>query len=415
MMGIQIPGSKSMTHRAYILAANSSGLKTIVNPLVSDDTNATLSALNALGAQGAFDGTSRVCFGRRIGPKASDVVIDCGNSGTTLRLMLGQAARFETSVKFVGDASLSKRPNGQLIRCLEGLGPDIIGKDTLPIEIRGPMAGGRVQLDAVRSSQYISSLLMAMPYLDGDSEISVTGPILSHPYVELTRSMLEASGVRIAVHEQDDALVYRVAGQQQSSVQELDVEGDWSSAAFMAVASLISGRSMALLGLCAESKQADAALLSLLGEFGYGYKWQGSHLFVSPDVVKGMVCVDLSATPDLFPALAVLAAATGVDAKFTGAPHLRFKESDRIHLMARGLTDLGCRVVEHNDGLEVSGPPSRPACIETEGDHRIQMAFELINLLRPGMVKIERSGAEQVSYPMFYKHLSLFLGSERRR
>ena len=409
MIRLSVPGSKSMTHRAFILAANAPRACWVENALESLDTDATRLALIQLGARFERHG-----FGTfRSEPAALSVPaggpIDCRNSGTTLRLLLGQAARLSGQTAFDGDSSLRQRPNRDLIRALEDLGARSDSDQFIPLTLMGPIQAGKVVVTDPKSSQFISSLLLSLVMLPGTSRLEVEGRLLSKPYVSLTLTMLREAGIEIVVAEDAGATVFTIHGGQVLNCERIFVEGDWSTAAFPVVASIASGIPVALGGLNANSVQADRALERFILQLGHGAAWSHDRFEVAPgSAAQDGVVLDLADCPDLFPALCALAALGGGGVSLRGAPQLRLKESDRIALMAAGLKNMGCVVHEHPDGLDIGSGPSRPSSVKTERDHRVLMAFELLNIKQPGIACPDGLGAEAVSYPDFYKDMRQF-------
>jgi len=347
---IQAPPSKSYTHRAVILAALSSGPCRIRRPLLAEDTEATIGGMAAFGAE-----IERTADGLRV---ASDSLrppgmpIDARNSGTTLRLLTGVAALLEGSTTLSGDASLRKRPMGPLLDALTVLGArarSSSGDGLPPVEVEGVLRGGRVSLSGSVSSQFLSSLLIACPLAGNRSEIRVLPPRRSEPYVEMTRQMVRAFGVDIVVDEG----AYLVPGGRTYRPTDLEVPGDFSSAAF-------------------------------------------------PLVAAAGQTVDVSDTPDLFPILAVLATQANGETHFVNGEHLRVKESDRIASTVAMLRALGAHAEPTADGCVVHGPASlRGAFIDSRADHRILMAAAIAGLAADDSVDISDPWCFRVSYPSF--------------
>lgn len=367
---ILIPGSKSLTHRAHILASHSQSPCVLRNGLDSLDTKATQDALS---------------FGN----------VDCHNSGTTLRLMTGQAAIRSETTQFTGDASLSVRPNGPLLEALQGAGAEVTGGPTLPYAIRGPVSAGNFRIPPQSSSQYGSSILLMAPFLNGDSTLTMETPVSSSPYLDLTVQMMQSVGLRVT---RDDNQ-FHVPGNQSFSAAEIQVEGDWSTAAFPSVAAAITGGSVTLEGLHLDSAQGDKAILRVLSDFGATV--DGCTISGGPLASPG--AIDVSQIPDTFPALCVLAAAAEGTTTFTGGESLRAKESDRISAMITGLKAMGCQAEETPNGAIITGSPLHGASIESHGDHRIHMAFRVASLIAKGITTIDHPECVAVSYPAFHE------------
>ncbi len=393
---VRAPSSKSMTHRAYLLAAHTNDRAAVHAPLRASDTDTTLACLQQLGAHMEDHGDS-VTFAPASWTPAS---VHCQNSGTSLRLLLGLAARMPGASSFDGDQSLRQRPNAPLLEALAKGGAKVDGTDRLPITITGPIEPGTYTLPAQVSSQYASALLLSLPFLASHSELRMTPPVSSRPYLDVTREVAAAFGIQIHAH--DDT--YQIPGNQTVSATEYTVEADWSGAAFPFVAAAITGGTVTVEGLRADSPQGDRGILDIIRDFGAHVR--GST--VTGDSLVSPGSVDVSATPDLFPALAVLAACAEGTTTFTGGAALRHKESDRITAMAKGLTKLGIRVQEQPDGLIVHGASGelRGAKIHGYDDHRIHMAFCIAGLVANGPVTVTDPECVAISYPNFHADLA---------
>ena len=312
MIWLRVPGSKSMTHRALILAANAPQVCLVENALESLDTDATRIALGQLGAQFVRQGPGVFrCESVALSPSVGGV-LDCGNSGTTLRLLLGQAARFPEVTVFDGDDSLRQRPNEGLLQALLSLGARCDSEQFVPLAISGPIHAGKVVISDPKSSQFVSSLLLSLLTLSKGSRLEVEGRLLSKPYVNLTLSMIRRAGGEIAVVETPDATIFTIPGGQVLDCDRIVVEGDWSTAAFPVAASIASGKAVTLMGLNALSVQADRALENILGTLGHRTEWREGMFEVIPGTPRAQkIEIDLADCPDLFPALCTVAALQG--------------------------------------------------------------------------------------------------------
>ena len=405
---LAVPTSKSVTHRALLLAAQSEIPCRIHRPLRGADNLATLACLRALGARADDDGPDLV-FTPTEGWQPPSHPLDCGNSGTTLRLLSSQAARLEADVTLTGDASLQARPNRALLQALEGLGVRTHSDGgRAPLTVCGPLQAGRASLPGQVSSQFASSLLLALAVTPGDSTLTLNAPVASRPYLDLTTRHAAAFGLRWSVDPFRGGLRCLIPGGQRPRCSEVQVEGDWSGAAFPLLAGILTGRSVRLCGLDPHSAQGDRALVSFLRAFGQAVEWQGAHLVLSPKPLVAPGPLDLGATPDLFPALAVLAARAPGDVVLHGAPSLRDKECDRIAAMAAGLQALGATVSERPDGACFGAFPAdpRPAQVHSHHDHRVYMAFRVLSAV--ASVEVDGAGCEAVSYPDFETDLLAF-------
>lgn len=406
---LAVPGSKSVTHRAFLLGALSSVPCRVDGPLLGADCLSTLTVLRALGARFTV-GESSVAFEPIADFAPTDAILDCGNSGTTLRLMLGQVARLAGRSTLTGDDSLRGRPNGPLLDALRRAGAAVESCDgRAPIGVKGPMASGAMALPPRVSSQYASSLMLAAALLDGDSALHLPAPVDSRPYLDLTREVAAAFGVALRFDDADGLRV-KITGGQRPKADRYAVEGDWSGAAFPLVAGAALRRPVALSGLRRDSAQGDRAVVDIVRRFGPALEWLGERLVLTPGPLRAGGTIDLGPTPDLFPPLAALAAVADGITTFVGAPSLRHKECDRIAAMAEGLARLGVECHERPDGLVVHGGRLRAAdgVIRCWHDHRIHMAFSVLARLAPA--EVADRGCEAVSYPDFHRDLARIAG-----
>jgi|GEM_PF-66662 len=407
---VRVPSSKSLTHRAFLLAARCKQPCEVQSPLLGADTEATLNVLTKLGAHREDHG-AHVRLSCASGWGAPGRALECGNSGTTLRLLSAQVATLTQPVRLDGDHSLRSRPNGALLSALEQLGARCSSDEgRAPLTVQGPLRPGRVTLPSRTSSQFASALLLASALGPrGITTVELLRPISSRPYLDLTFDTARAFGLEFMTRESARSLTLEVPGGQVPSAASYEVEGDWSAAAFPAVAAALSGRSVVMHGLQAHSRQGDRQLMSLLPRFGQAPSWTQDNLHMQPQSIVGAGEVDLSAAPDLFPALVALAACAQGETNFVNAPQLRHKECDRIAAMQAGLQALGVRCAARPDGLQVWGCASlRPAQLQSHLDHRVHMAFSLLRLRQPGVV-VDGLGCEAVSYPRFHQDLAAFM------
>jgi 3-phosphoshikimate 1-carboxyvinyltransferase len=403
---IEVPASKSVTHRSFLLAAQAIQPCTVVNPLLSADTRATLAGLLQFGARFHLDADRPDLLQfipvRLAAPRQP---IDCANSGTTLRLFAGLAARFGQPTTLTGDASLQQRPNGDLLRALRSLGATIDDQaGRAPLTVRGPIRSGLVQLPGPTSSQFASSLLLSLPFVEGASTLAMNAPISSSPYLDVTLDVLNRAGLRVT-EAHGPGREFSIPGSQVVQATRLQVDGDWSSAAFLLVAAAITNSSLELTGLDPRSRQGDRAILGLLQQFGAKVAATDQGARITGAELQGVTNVDVQATPDLFPPLVVLAACSRGQTRFVGGAALRTKETDRIAAMAQGLAAMGIEVQEQPDGLVVRGGRLRGAKVQSRGDHRIHMAFAVAGLAAEGLTVVDEPHLADVSFPGFHAAL----------
>ncbi len=398
---VRAPPSKSYTHRAIILAGLARGESVIKRPLLSGDTLATLHGMEAFGAMTQREGDDLVLRGGTLRPPSGE--IDCGNSGTTLRLLAGVASLLPSTVTLTGDASLQQRPMKPLLAALGELGVSAASarKDgTAPLIIRGPNKGRWAHIKGDVSSQFISSLLISSALKDLDTEIVITTPLLSKPYIDITMDIMARFGVRS--WETKDG--YHVPGGQTYRPLTMAIPGDYSSAAYPLAAGALTGK-VTVSGLDPEDRQGDRRAEDILAGLGAKITRKGDRVTAEAAPLVGCN-IDLRDNPDLFPILAVLATQAEGVSRLHGAGHLRHKESDRIRATVTFLKAMGADIEERDDGCEVRGPtPLRGRSVDTFGDHRIMMAEAVAALVADGTTVISESESAAISYPSFVKDL----------
>ncbi|NOX36483.1 MAG: 3-phosphoshikimate 1-carboxyvinyltransferase [Calditrichaeota bacterium] len=402
LMGeVRVPPSKSITHRALILAALSRKPVKIAHPLDSEDTRFTLQALQALGYEVAVAPNAWQFTGQYVPPR-SPVRIFVGNSGTTARLMTAFAALHPGEIWIDGSPRMRQRPMAPLLEALRTLGARIDATDgKLPLWIRGGnLQGGRVDIDASESSQYVSALLLIAPRIAGGIHIQLTAPLVSRAYVQLTLSLLQQAGVRVDTTERG----FRVAGEQQVCLPDFTVEGDVSSASYFLIGAAITGGRVTITNVGTHSIQGDREVWKILAAAGARVVETPDRITVSGNGLKG-VDWDMSACPDLVPGMAVMALFASSKSRFRNVQHLRFKESDRIAAIRGNIQRLGGKAEMDGADLVVQPGVRHGAVVDPHQDHRIAMSFALAGLRLPGVV-INDPDCVGKSYPTFWEDLS---------
>ena len=408
---VQIPGSKSHTVRAVVIASLARGRSEIVRPLDSLDTRSAVSACAALGAE--IEASAEVWTVEGTGgcPRVPDNVIDVGNSGTTLRIMLGAAALAPGYSVFTGDEQIRSRPVGPLVRSLCDLGAKAFttrGGETPPVVVGGPLHGGGTSIECV-TSQYLTSLLINCPLAEQTSTIRV--PLLNEkPYVEMTLWWLERRGIRL---EREGFERFEVPGSQHYDPFTQAIPADFSSATFFLVAAAITGGRVTLRGLDMSDTQGDKAVVAMLREMGAGVSEGQDGITVEGRGLKG-VEFDLNATPDALPAMAVAGACADGTTRLVNVPQARLKETDRIRVMRAELSKMGAEVEELEDGLVIHGGELRGTLVDGYHDHRVVMALSVAGLVAKGATEVETAEAASVTFPT-YVDLMLSLGAKMRR
>jgi 3-phosphoshikimate 1-carboxyvinyltransferase len=404
---VRVPASKSATNRALVLAAMGEGEVEIIRPLESDDTRSLRRCLEAMGAVFRQTREGLAVHGPLGGPADREVILDAGDSGTAARFLTAVAAAVPGRFLLTGSGRLQERPVGELVAALSSIGATIAFRGNegfLPLEIRGSaLRSGRVEVDAARSSQFVSALLIAGVAVEGGLEVEPRGPVVSAPYVRTTLETLAALGHRVAA----GAVLKSSRGP--AGVERYAPPGDYSSGVPLLAAAGIAGGFVTVLGLPWPSHDADAQALPALEGAGLLLRRVSGGLAAAGERGK-LLPLTVTATdfPDAVPALAALAALAPGESVIDGIGHLRLKESDRIEALAGLLESVGAQVVAGEDRLVVAGPARRessaPVVLPTFGDHRIAMAAGLLSLALPGLL-IESPECVAKSYPGFFRDL----------
>lgn len=382
---VRAPASKSETHREFVLSALASGTSVVRHPLLSADTLATLKGLEALGARVCSSCATVAITGGNL--HAADCIVDCGNSGTTLRMLVAVAAGLAGTTRFTGDASLMARPMAPLLSALESCGA-LVAREGNVISVTGPISPRRVDIAGDISSQFVSALLIA------GCSVHLTTPLVSAPYAAMTVAALERRGVSLAVSDG----TYTIHDHEISPAS-VSIGGDWSSAAYLLAAGALAG-SVAVEGLDPESEQGDREILQILEKMGTDVRMTGGTVSVAARPLRA-IDRDLASTPDLFPIVAVLAAYASGTSRLYGVAHLIYKESNRLRRTAGMLEALGVSVVLHPDGCSITGGTVRGERVSAGDDHRLFMAAVVAGLAAAGPTEITDTANADVSYPAF--------------
>ena len=387
---VGLPGSKSLTARALILAALSDGPSRLVRPLRARDTDLMADALRALGVQIAEDGEDwLVTPGELRGP--ADV--DAGLAGTVLRFLPPVAALASGPVRLDGDPRMRERPNAGLIAALRELGVEIddAGRGKAPFTVHGTghVRGGAVTVDASESSQIVSGLLLAAARFDEGIDLAVSGSVPSMPHVEMTVTTLREHGVDVTPTERG----WRVAPGPITALDRV-LEPDLSNAAPFLAAALVTGGRVTVRDWPEVTTQPGAQLDRLLGEMGADVVRTSEGLQVTGGGrIRGLTA-DLHEVGELTPVLAALCALADGPSRLTGIGHLRGHETDRLQALDEVLSAVGARVEQLPDGLVIEPGPGRPARLDSYADHRMVMAAAVLGLAIDG---VEVTGADAVS------------------
>jgi 3-phosphoshikimate 1-carboxyvinyltransferase len=404
---VQAPPSKSYTHRA-ILAAGYADDARVTDPLVSADTRATMRAVDAYGGEveRADDDSHLSIAGFEGRPDVPADVIDCANSGTTMRLVTATAALADGTTVLTGDESLRSRPQGPLLDAIQQLGgraESTRGNGQAPLVIGGPVDGGTVSIPGDVSSQYITALLMAGAVTDEGIDIDLETELKSAPYVQITLEVLDAFGVD--AHETDAGFAVDGGQAYDPAGGEYAVPGDFSSMSYLLAAGALAGDDELLVQGAQPSAQGDSAIVSILEDMGADLDWDrdAGEIAVQQSALDG-VTVGVEDTPDLLPTIAVLGAAADGTTTITDCEHVRYKETDRVSAMAEALTKMGASVEEEQATLTIHGGETdlQGATVDGRADHRIIMSLAVAGMVADGTTEIAGAEHVDVSFPGFF-------------
>ena len=380
---VTIPPSKSAAHRALICSYLAGGGS--VSPIIdSNDMRATVGVIDAL--------------------KNNEDVMNCIESGSTLRFMIPVVASLGRRATFIGEGRLPERPIGEYLDILPKHNVKVYSNGYLPMTIDGQLRNGSYEVNGDVSSQYITGLLLALANVEGDSAVILKTPLQSKPYVDMTVKVMADFGVNIT----ETDFGYLIHGGQEFKKQDYIVEGDWSQSAFFLVAGAIGG-GVKVSGLDMNSTQGDKAIVDVLKSFGADVEVGKDYVISRKSKLTGTT-VDATDIPDLVPIIAVLGAFSNGTTTIKGAERLRFKESDRIESVVSNLRLMGVDVTETKDGMIINGSKPHGADLKGYNDHRIVMAFSVAGLFCDGDVRIDDAQSINKSYPTFFDDYNMLGG-----
>jgi len=403
---VSIPGSKSYTQRALIIASVAWGKSFLRNHLISEDVTYLIEGLRSLGAN--IVATDKDIIVSGTGGKISNPgkKIYLGNNGTAMRFLTGLVSIGKGEFVLTGDSRLCERPIEPLLDALKTLSVDARsrnnnGRPPVIINANG-IQGGEVIFTNIESSQYLSSMLICAPFAEMDTEIRLRGSAVSLPYVNMTIEMMEKFGVDVIKENQDH---YIIKNNQRYAGRRHMVEGDVSNASYFFLASALCKGRVRVLNINPSTLQGDIGLLDIMEKLGCSVIRGDNWVEVAGGEMNGEEYIfDMKNMPDVAPTLAVLAAMRPGRTIIKGVAHLRLKESNRIAALANELTRTGVRAEEREDGLIIDGGTPHAAEIETYNDHRIAMSFAILGLAVPG-IKIKDRNCVNKSFPSFWDEL----------
>lgn len=395
---ISAPASKSVMQRAVAAALLADGESVLLHPSFCNDSVAAMGVAGGLGATVIRDTDSVVIRG---GIRPLTDTLNCGESGLCIRMFIPIAALTGRRMILTGEGSLAGRPVSGIEDALRELGVSVRSNNgMLPVEVSSRLEGGAAEIDGSLSSQFLTGLLMALPLAEKDSRIIVHN-LKSREYIDITIDVLKRFGVTV---ENRGYSEFIIPGGQRFTPVKINIEGDWSGAAFLLCAGAIAG-SVSVTGLDTGSSQPDRAVLKALENCGADVKVQSDRIDVTSKALRGFE-FDATECPDLFPPLAALAFNCTGESVIRGAGRLKHKESDRGAAIVSEFGKLGGRVRIENDLMIITGSALTGGVIDPHGDHRMAMACAVAALKSSGMVQIDDAECVNKSYNEFYDDMS---------
>ena len=406
---INLPGSKSVSNRALLLAAQAAGTTRLINLLDSDDIRHMLSALRELGIRYQLSDDKTECIvegqGKPIsGFKGTEWFL--GNAGTAMRPLTAALCLGDNDITLTGEPRMKERPIGHLTDALRQGGAQIDFPENdgyPPLRIRGGFTGGRISVDGSVSSQFLTALLMAAPPAENDTEITISGELVSKPYIDITLAMMSSFGITVV---NEDYRRFLIKGKQQyQSPGEYLVEGDASSASYFLAAAAIKGGTVRVTGIGRNSLQGDTQFAAVLEKMGAKVTFADTYIECTRDTLHG-IDMDMNAIPDAAMTIATTALFAEGTTTIRNIYNWRVKETDRLSAMAAELRKVGAQVEEGYDYIQVTPPVKlQHAEIETYNDHRIAMCFSLV-ALSDTPVTILDPGCTAKTFPGYFSELA---------
>ena len=396
------PSNKSYTHRAIFLAALSDGKSIVKKILHSNDTVATISACRGFGVE-VEEVENNVTIKNKIGETVQSSIINAENSGTTIRIAIAIAALSGGNTTLTGDDSLKKRPMQPILDALERMGVKTESNEGRPpIHINGKIQGKEISINGDISSQFISALLIIAPRLPDGLIINVEGKLVSKPYVDLTIAIMKKFGVDVKIEEEYKKYV---VSHQIYKPTTFSIPSDFSNLALLLAANVLLGDGLDIEISLGDMPQGDEAIVDILEKLGVNVTLEDDIITTeSPISLKGGK-FDLSDTPDLLPAIAILALKSEKAIEIVNVKHARYKETDRIAIISRELKKIGLDVEEKDDGMILrKSSVLHHAELNSENDHRLFMAFSIVGMF-VGECTVSDPDAVKVSYPEFISDL----------
>ena len=399
---IVCPSNKSYTHRAIFLASLADGKSIIKNILKSGDTIATINACKNFGVE-IKEAGDNITVNSSGELKLDGSMIDAANSGTTIRFAAAISALSDGKTVLSGDQSLKKRPMKPLLDALESLGAKCTSnKGNPPVSVSGRIRGGEIQIPGNISSQFISALMIAAPKLENGITLNIQDELVSKPYIDATITAMKKFGVNV-----ETVIPYQkyMIPTQSYKPTTFTVPSDFSSISLLLSAAVLLGENLTIQMTMGDMPQADEAIIDILEIMGVVVTLNKNTIKIKcPKKLAGGK-FDLSNSPDLVPAVAILTLKTSKPIEIFNVKHARYKETDRIAILTRELSKLGIKVDEKNDGLVLKNPGSLTGAeLNSENDHRLFMAFCIAGMY-VGNCTISDPESVDISYPDFISEM----------
>ena len=399
---ITCPSNKSYTHRAIFLAALSDGKSIVKKILRSNDTIATINACRGFGIE-VEELENNVTINNTIDQTVQSSIINAENSGTTIRIAIAIAALSGGNTTLTGDESLRKRPMQPILDALQTVGVKTESDDGKPpIHVNGKIQGKEISIKGNISSQFISALLIIAPRLPKALIINIEGSLVSKPYVNLTIAIMKKFGVKVKIEKEHKRYVVK---HQIYKSTTFSIPSDFSNLALLLAANVLLGDGLNIEISLDDMPQGDEAIVDILERLGVNVILEDDIITTRSPISLNGGKFDLSDTPDLLPAIAILALKSEKPIEIFNVKHARYKETDRIAVISRELKKIGLDVEEKDDGMILRKPLElHPAELNSENDHRLFMAFSIAGMF-VGECTISDPDAVKVSYPEFISDL----------
>ena len=413
---VNVPGSKSLSNRALLLAALSEGSTTLTNLLDSDDIRHMLNALKTLGVNYELSANKTVCEIHGLGRAfaiSEPIELFLGNAGTAMRPLCAVLATSDVEAVLTGEPRMEERPIGDLTNALVQAGADIsfLKADGFPpLKIKGKqLSGGTIQIDGSVSSQFLTAFLMAAPLFSEDCNIEIIGELVSKPYIDITLKTMQAFGVD--VDNQNYQTFYVKGKQTYKSPGQFLVEGDASSASYFLAAGAIKGGTVRVTGVGKKSIQGDVQFADVLERMGAKIKWFDDAIEVTGQPLSA-VDMDMNHIPDAAMTIATTALFASGITTISNVYNWRVKETDRLHAMATELRKVGAKVEEGHDFITITPPEQiKHADIDTYDDHRIAMCFSLV-ALSDTPVTINDPACTRKTFPDYFDRFNTLISAD---